>query len=94
MKNERKSEIKSTMKDEQILTYEQIKKNEEVRELLKKGNENLGVPGFTDHSAAHCSIVAEQSIRSARRSSSRIRRMSGGTVCERSRRRILTSMTG
>lgn len=26
MKNERKSEIKSTMKDEQILTYEQIKK--------------------------------------------------------------------
>lgn len=60
MKNEMKNEIKSKMKNEQILTYEQIRKNEEVLELLKKGNDNLGVPGFTDHSAAHCSIVAER----------------------------------
>ena len=32
------------------MTYKEIVKNEEVNELLKKGNENLGIPGFTDHS--------------------------------------------
>lgn len=34
------------------MTYDEIKKNKEVCECLKKGNENLGVLGFTDHSAA------------------------------------------
>lgn len=43
-----------------ILTYKEIKKNEEVRELLKKGNEDLGLLGYTDHSEAHCAMVAER----------------------------------
>ena len=42
------------------LTYDEIKKNKEVCECLKKGNENLGVLGFTDHSAAHCTMVAKR----------------------------------
>ena len=42
------------------MTYEEIKKNPEVAALLKKGNENLGVMGFTDHSIAHCTLVAER----------------------------------
>ena len=42
------------------MTYEEIKKNPEVLALLKKGNENLGVMGFTDHSIAHCVLVAER----------------------------------
>lgn len=42
------------------MTYETIKKNPEVRALLEKGNENLGVLGFTDHSIAHCVLVAER----------------------------------
>ena len=33
--------------------------NEEVNELLKKGNRNLGLLGYTDHSQAHCVRVAE-----------------------------------
>lgn len=43
------------------MTYQEIKNNEEVCALLKKGNDNLGVLGFTDHSQAHCALVAERS---------------------------------
>lgn len=42
------------------MTYEDIKKNEEVLALIKKGNANLHVLGFTDHSEAHTSLVAER----------------------------------
>lgn len=42
------------------MTYEEIRKNPEVLALLKKGNENLGVLGFTDHSLAHCVLVADR----------------------------------
>ena len=42
------------------MTYQKIKKNEEVRAYLKKGNDNLGVLGYTDHSEAHCTVVAER----------------------------------
>ena len=41
------------------MTYKDIKHNEEVNELLKKGNHNLGLLGYTDHSQAHCVRVAE-----------------------------------
>lgn len=42
------------------MRYEEIRNNEEIRALLKKGNANLGVLGFTDHSTAHCALVAER----------------------------------
>lgn len=42
------------------MTYEEIKKNEEVLAFIKKGDEKLGALGFTDHSAAHAALVAEQ----------------------------------
>ena len=42
------------------MTYQQIRNNEEVCALLDKGNRNLGVLGFTDHSEAHCTLVAER----------------------------------
>ena len=42
------------------MTYEQIIRDEEVLALLEKGNANLGVLGFTDHSKAHCALVAER----------------------------------
>ena len=42
------------------MTYEQIKKHPEVLALLERGNHNLGVLGFTDHSEAHCALVAER----------------------------------
>lgn len=42
------------------MTYQEIKKNEEVRAYLKKGNDNLGALGYTDHSEAHCTVVAER----------------------------------
>ena len=41
------------------MTYKDIKHNEEVNELLKKGNQNLGLLGYTEHSQAHCVRVAE-----------------------------------
>ncbi len=42
------------------MTYEEIRTNEEVLALIKKGNANLHVLGFTDHSEAHTSLVAER----------------------------------
>lgn len=42
------------------MKYEDIKKNPEVCALIQKGNENLGILGFTDHSHAHCAVVAER----------------------------------
>lgn len=42
------------------MTYEDIKRNEEVNAYIKKGNDNLGVLGFTDHSQAHTAFVAER----------------------------------
>ena len=42
------------------MKYKEIKDNEEVQALIAKGNENLGVLGFTDHSEIHASLVAER----------------------------------
>ena len=42
------------------MIYEQIKKHPEVLALLERGNYNLGVMGYTDHSMAHCALVAER----------------------------------
>lgn len=42
------------------MTYEEIKKNEAVNAYIKRGNDNLGVLGFTDHSQAHTAFVAER----------------------------------
>ena len=42
-----------------FLTFEEIKNNEEINEFINKGNYNLGLLGYTDHSQIHCSIVAD-----------------------------------
>ena len=42
------------------MTYEEIKTHPEVVALLERGDYNLGVLGFTDHSMAHCALVAER----------------------------------
>jgi len=42
------------------MTFHDIRHNEEICALLDKGNHNLGVLGFTDHSEAHCMLVAER----------------------------------
>ena len=42
------------------MTYKEIRKNEEVKALLEKGNANLGTLGFTDHSEVHCTMVADR----------------------------------
>lgn len=42
------------------MNYEQIRQNQEVCALLAKGDANLEVLGFTDHSQAHCVLVAER----------------------------------
>lgn len=35
------------------MTFEEIRRNEEIRAYMEKGNENLGVMGFTEHAMAH-----------------------------------------
>ena len=42
------------------MDYKSIRENAEVRAFLKKGNDNLGVLGYTEHSEVHCSLVAER----------------------------------
>lgn len=42
------------------MTYKEIKNNREVLTLIEKGNANLGILGYTDHSKAHSALVAEQ----------------------------------
>ena len=42
------------------MTYQEIRNNEEVLAYLRKGNADLGVLGYTDHSEEHCSVVAER----------------------------------
>lgn len=41
------------------MKYKDIKENEEVLLLIAKGNENLGILGYTDHSEVHAVLVAE-----------------------------------
>lgn len=41
------------------MTFKEIRKNPEVLAYLEKGNANLGILGFTDHSVAHCGLVAQ-----------------------------------
>ena len=42
------------------MTYNEILHHPEVLALLERGNYNLGVMGFTDHSMAHCALVADR----------------------------------
>ena len=62
MREKRKSshELGRLRQGKKNMTYKEIKKNEEVLAYLKKGNDNLGTMGFTDHSDAHCAMVAER----------------------------------
>lgn len=41
------------------MNYKEMKENKEVLAFLEKGNANLGMFGYTDHSKKHCAIVAE-----------------------------------
>ena len=42
------------------MLYQKIKHDPEVLALLERGNHNLGVMGFTDHSIAHTGLVADR----------------------------------
>ena len=42
------------------MKYKDIKENEEVQALISKGNENLEILGYTDHSEVHAALVAER----------------------------------
>lgn len=40
------------------MKYSDLKENKEIKELIEKGNSNLGVLGYTDHSQVHAALVA------------------------------------
>jgi len=42
-----------------MITYEDIRKNEEIRTYIAAGNNALGVIGFTEHGFAHAAKAAE-----------------------------------
>ena len=41
------------------MNFFEIRENEEINALIEKGNANLGMLGYTDHSRAHAMVVAE-----------------------------------
>jgi len=43
-----------------MVTYEQIKQDERVRTYIQKADESLATLGYTEHSFAHVTLVAEQ----------------------------------
>ncbi|MBQ8731303.1 MAG: HD domain-containing protein [Oscillospiraceae bacterium] len=43
-----------------LLTYEEIRKNEEIRTYIKKADAVLSAMGYTEHSFAHMAITAER----------------------------------
>ena len=45
------------------ITYKMVKESKEVNAFLEKGNESLGVLGYTEHSRKHAAEVAETSAR-------------------------------
>ena len=42
------------------MKYSDLKENKEIKALIEKGNSNLGVLGYTDHSQAHAALVANR----------------------------------
>jgi len=54
-----KTENTIQKKDQTQIKYRDIVKNEEIRALITKGNEKLGMLGYTDHSEVHGAIVAK-----------------------------------
>lgn len=42
------------------MIYQKIRNDEEVLALLERGNHDLGVLGFTDHSTTHTALVADR----------------------------------
>ena len=43
-----------------MVTYENVVNNPEVKEFIKNAQKQLDVLGYTEHSARHCSLVAER----------------------------------
>ena len=42
------------------MTYEDIRKNAVIEALINKGNNNLGMLGYTEHGKAHGTLVAQR----------------------------------
>ncbi len=49
------------------MTYQVIRNHPEVLALLERGNHDLGVLGYTDHSKIHCALVADRAAYILRR---------------------------
>ena len=45
------------------MTFEELRNNPEINEFIKKGNANLQVLGYTDHSRAHTLLVADRAAK-------------------------------
>lgn len=41
-----------------MITYEDIKQNKEINTYIRRGDDLLGILGFTEHSQAHCTRVS------------------------------------
>lgn len=46
-----------------MVTYKEIRQNEEIKLLIEKGNSVLGALGYTEHAAAHAVKTAESAAR-------------------------------
>lgn len=44
-----------------MISFDEIRKNEDIKTYIRKADESLVALGFTEHSFAHVGIVAENS---------------------------------
>lgn len=60
MNKEIKGKNNDTLKDKKIVTYEDIRNNEEIKTYINSADKILGVAGFTKHDLGHVGKVAEE----------------------------------
>lgn len=60
MNNEIKAKNNEASKDKKMVTYEDIRNNEEIKTYINSADKILGVAGFTKHDLGHVGKVAEE----------------------------------
>ena len=55
--------VVSYIRGDYMITFDDIKKNQEIKTYIKRADSSLGALGYTEHSQAHVSLVAERAER-------------------------------
>lgn len=51
-------EIQTLLRNNKVVSIEEVKKNEKIKRIIEKADYYLGVLGYTEHGLRHCSLAA------------------------------------